>query len=119
MAPDDNATGVAAVLEIDWKGAGLVRTARQDAVSIFILPPSQEALRQRLQHRAQDEPQVIEARLAEARSEMRHYREFDYLVINDEFEAALEDLRSIVRCGRLARDRQGARHRELIASLLV
>ena len=87
------ASGTDLVLEIDWQGAAQVRSARPDAVSIFIVPPSPEALRQRLLQRAQDDPAVIESRLAEARGEMQHHHEFDYLVINDDFETALAELR--------------------------
>ena len=107
------------VLEIDWQGAAQVRARHPGTVGIFILPPSRESLAERLAGRGQDSDEVIARRMADAVAEMSHWDEFDYLVINDDFDAALGDLRSIVRCGRLARGRQGALHEQLIASLLV
>ncbi|WP_257267232.1 guanylate kinase [Endozoicomonas sp. ONNA2] len=90
------------ILEIDWQGAQQVRRLLPDAVSIFILPPSLEALRKRLIGRATDDPLIIEKRMSLAVSEMRHYGEFDYLVINDEFDLALRDLQTIIRSQRLS-----------------
>ena len=84
------------VLEIDWQGAQQVRRAMPQCVSIFILPPSREALAERLEGRATDSPQVIARRLADAVGDMSHYLEFDYVVVNDDFTRAVEDLRSIV-----------------------
>lgn len=107
------------VLEIDWQGAGLVRQALPEAVSVFIVPPSAETLRERLQHRAQDDPAVIESRLAEARGEMRHHLEFDYLVINDDFKTALEELRAIVVAERCRQPRRSERQKALIDALLT
>ena len=107
------------ILEIDWQGAAQVRERHPGTVGIFILPPSRESLAERLAGRGQDSDAVIARRMADAIAEMSHWEEFDFLVINDDFEAALADLRSIVRSGRLARARQGIRHRRLIASLLV
>lgn len=95
------ANGKDVMLEIDWQGARQIRAQFVDSISIFILPPSEEELRQRLLKRHQDEPSVIEERMKEARTEMSHYMEYDYLVINDNFEQALEDLKTIVRCQRL------------------
>ena len=89
------------VLEIDWQGARQVRRRFPDAVSIFVLPPSVEALRERLQRRGQDSASVIARRMGEATEEMSHYGEYDYLVINDRFEQALEELRCLVRAERL------------------
>ncbi len=74
------------VLEIDWQGARQVRAAMPDCVTIFILPPSREALEKRLQSRATDSPEVIARRLRDAVSDMSHWREFDYVVVNDDFE---------------------------------
>jgi len=88
-------------------------------VSIFIMPPSQQALRQRLQERAQDDPAVIESRLAAARSEMQHHHEFDYLVINDDFDTALRELEAIVTAERCREARRASRHRELLSALLA
>lgn len=84
------------VLEIDWQGARQVRAAMPDCVTIFILPPSREALERRLQSRATDSPQVIARRLRDAVSDMSHWREFDYVVVNDDFETAVADLMAIV-----------------------
>jgi len=84
------------VLEIDWQGARLVRTAKPDCVTIFILPPSRAALEKRLQSRATDSPDVISRRLRDAVGDMSHWREFDYVVVNDDFEKAVADLMAIV-----------------------
>lgn len=106
------------VLEIDWQGARQVRDAMTDALGIFILPPSRDALVERLRGRGQDSPEVIEARMAKAREEISHYQEFDYLIVNDDFETALADLEAVVRAPRLHLDRQRDRHRELLQALL-
>ncbi len=90
------------ILEIDWQGARQIRQLMPDAVSIFILPPSKEALRERLIGRGQDDDTVIERRMAQAVSDMSHYNEFDYIVINDEFDLALRDLQTIIRSRRLS-----------------
>ncbi len=90
------AAGGDIVLEIDWQGARQVRSAMPDCVTIFILPPSREALEERLQSRATDSPQVITRRLHDAVSDMSHWREFDYVVVNDDFERAVADLMTIV-----------------------
>jgi len=84
------------VLEIDWQGAQQVRRAMPQCVSVFILPPSTEALAKRLAARATDTAQVIARRLADAAADMSHYREFDYLVVNDDFDRAVADLQRIV-----------------------
>jgi guanylate kinase len=107
------------VLEIDWQGASLVRQAMPDAVSVFIVPPSADALRERLQQRAQDDPAVIESRLAEARGEMRHHLEFDYLVINDDFQIALDELKAIVLAERCRQPGRSKRQKTLIEALLT
>lgn len=112
------ATGSDVVLEIDWQGAALVRRQEPDAVSIFIVPPSAEALRSRLQLRGQDDPQVIESRLAAARGEMAHHGEFDYLVINDAFDEALAELTAIVLAERCRESRRSVRQRDLLHALL-
>ena len=90
------AAGFDVILEIDWQGASQVRSAMPDCVSIFILPPSREALARRLRERRTDSPEVIERRLRDAVDDMRHYLEFDYVVINDRFEQAVDDLEAIV-----------------------
>ncbi|UAW98325.1 guanylate kinase [Halopseudomonas nanhaiensis] len=106
------------ILEIDWQGAEQVRRALPQARSIFILPPSRKDLRERLTNRGQDDSSVIDRRMAEAVSEMSHCVEYDYLVINDCFQTALEDLKAILRAGRLDLVRQQDRHRTLLDALL-
>jgi guanylate kinase len=113
------AEGMDIILEIDWQGAEQVRKAFPDSIQIFILPPTPELLRQRLQNRNQDETDVIEKRLAEAGFEVAHYRAFDYIVINDVFENALGDLQSIVRANRLKTRGQAKRYAKLLAELTV
>lgn len=89
------------ILEIDWQGARSVSDLYPNSVSIFIVPPSLEVLRQRLQLRASDDLDVINHRMDKAQAECEHYHEFDYLVINDDFTTALDDLSAIVRSKRL------------------
>jgi guanylate kinase len=88
--------GKSVILDIDWQGARSIKTRMPEAVSIFILPPSRAALEERLIKRGQDSPDVIARRMRDAVSEMRHHDEFDYVVVNDDFEAALADLRAII-----------------------
>lgn len=106
------------LLEIDWQGARLVRAKRQDCRSVFILPPSREELERRLRGRAQDSEQVIARRLADSREDIAHAAEFDYIIVNDDFQSALADLQAIVRAYRLRTPIQRERHASLIASLL-
>ncbi len=113
------AAGTDVILEIDWQGAGQIRQRHPGCIGIFILPPSRESLTERLAGRAQDSDEVIARRMRDAIAEMSHFCEFDYLIINDEFQVALADLRSIIRSRRLCRQRQSALHGELIRSLLV
>ncbi|AJE23255.1 guanylate kinase [Azotobacter chroococcum] len=113
------AEGFDLILEIDWQGAQQVRRLLPQAQSIFILPPSQEALRQRLTNRGQDSDEIIERRMREAVSEMSHYLEYDYLVINDDFAHALEDLKSIFRARQLLQETQQRRHGDLLVELLA
>ena len=110
--------GLDVILEIDWQGAQQVRQRFPGCHSIFILPPSLNELRHRLSGRATDSSEVIDRRMDQARSEMSHYAEFDYLVINDEFETALSDLVAIVRSLRLGRKRQQQVNHDLLAELL-
>ncbi|HUO43815.1 MAG TPA: guanylate kinase [Burkholderiales bacterium] len=98
------------LLEIDWQGAAQIRKLIPEAVGIFILPPSFETLVARLNKRAQDAPDVIARRLAAAREEIGHAGEFDYVIINSDFEEAVRDLIAIVRAERLRSDAQLARH---------
>ncbi|MEW6352802.1 MAG: guanylate kinase [Pseudomonadota bacterium] len=111
--------GLDVVLEIDWQGARQVRAQWPDCVSIFILPPSRAVLEQRLRARGQDGAQVIARRMQAAVDEMAHYHEFDYLVLNDDFDTALADLRAIMRCRRLRRDAQAEHLKPLLAELLA
>ena len=94
---DQIKSGKSVILDIDWQGARAIKAWRPDAVSIFILPPSRAALRERLTQRKQDSNEVIDTRMRAAVAEMSHYGEFDRLVVNDDFNAALEDLRAILR----------------------
>ncbi len=110
--------GVDVILEIDWQGARQVCAHIPGARTIFILPPSREALRQRLKQRGQDDDAVIARRMAAASSEMSHYHEFDYIVINDNFPAALEALRAIFIANRQLHAAQVWRRRELLQALL-
>ena len=109
--------GYDVVLEIDWQGAAQVRAIYPQATSIFILPPSVETLKQRLNNRGQDSAEVIAKRLAAARDEMRHVVEFDYVTINDNFDIALQDLMAIFRATRLKSQSQLQRYTALIQKL--
>jgi guanylate kinase len=106
------------LLEIDWQGARQVRRLIPEAVHIFILPPSLASLKERLEKRGQDTPDVIARRLEAAREEMRHCGEFDYVIMNQDFARAVDDLSVIVRAARLTAARQQVRHAGLIAQLL-
>jgi guanylate kinase len=111
------AEGKDILLEIDWQGAAQVRRLIPDAVGVFILPPSPEALRKRLVGRGQDSAEAIERRLLAAREEVAHVEEFDYVIINRNFDVAVADLVSIVRAQRLRLSVQLERHRDLINRL--
>lgn len=113
------AQGIDVFLDIDWQGARQVRSKMPQARSIFILPPSREELARRLHGRGQDSDDVIAGRMAKAVSEISHYSEYDYLIINDDFDVALRDLRTIIRAERLRRERQQLRHDALISKLLA
>ena len=110
--------GVDVILEIDWQGARQIRQLFPSTVSIFIVPPSQDILLQRLKQRKQDSDEAIVERMEEAVSEMAHCHEFDYLIVNDDFNAALEDLTHIVWAERLRCDRQRIAKADLLAELL-
>jgi len=112
------AKGEDVVLEIDWQGAEQIRRLQPDCVSIFILPPSPKALEQRLNNRGQDDQAVIDHRLAEAQEEMSHFVEADYLVINDDFDTALSELRAIVISQRLKLLNQQQKNHQLLKDLL-
>lgn len=113
------AGGTDVILEIDWQGAQQVRRLLPEAICITVLPPSRAALEQRLTGRGQDGPEVIARRMAEAVSEMSHYGEADYLVVNDRFEVALDELCAIVTASRLRLVRQQVRHAGLLRALLA
>ncbi len=106
------------ILEIDWQGAEQVRQLMPNARSIFILPPSLEALHERLKNRGQDSDETIEGRMRKAVSEMSHYVDYDYLIINDVFAHALDDLKAIFRTNQLQQKRQQQRFGKLLAELL-
>jgi guanylate kinase len=106
------------LLEIDWQGAQQVRKAFPSAIGIFILPPSLEELKSRLSGRGTDSAETIARRIAAARDEMRHVDEFDYVIINDDLQQALGNLRSIVSATRLQYTTQRERHSSLFATLL-
>jgi guanylate kinase len=110
--------GIDVILEIDWQGARQIRKLMPEAVSLFILPPSLKSLRERLTARGQDGASVIDARMAEAISEMSHYVEADYLIINEDFSIALEQLQALIRSQRLRLSRQVALQGQLIQALL-
>jgi guanylate kinase len=112
------ARGEDVILEIDWQGARQIRELMPACRSIFVLPPSREALAERLSARGQDDPATIARRMADAISEMSHYAEYDYLVINDDFQEALGELRTIIAASRLHTPRQSALQQRLIGALL-
>jgi guanylate kinase len=111
------AAGADVLLEIDWQGAAQIRRLKPEAVAIFVLPPSLESLEERLRGRAQDSAQVIAERLTAARGEISHAGEFDYVIINDDFDRAAQDLITIIRAERLRLPRQLVRHTDLINRL--
>ena len=106
------------ILEIDWQGASQVQRLLPAAVSIFILPPSLESLRERLTHRGQDKKEVIEKRMAAAVNEMSHYDQADYIIFNDVFDTALEDLKAVIRSARLGKGHQVEVNAELLKRLV-
>lgn len=111
-------SGIDVILEIDWQGANQVRKLMPETVSIFILPPSRKALTERLTGRGQDEPEVIALRLAEAKEEMSHFADADFLIINDCFDTALSELHCIITSQRLTLSKQQSRHQALLRDLL-
>jgi guanylate kinase len=110
------AKGLDIVLEIDWQGAQQVRRIFPEALGVFILPPSMAELERRLRSRGKDSEDSIRTRLANAREEISHVSEFDYVIINNNFEEARQDLAAIVRACRLSHSHQGARTREILQS---
>lgn len=102
------------LLEIDWQGALQVRKLFPRMVGIFILPPSLAELRRRLTDRGKDSPAVIERRMASAREEISHVLEFEYIIVNEQFDVALADLQAVVRAARLSRERGASRLSRLL-----
>lgn len=111
--------GIDVVLEIDWQGARQIREAFPKAASIFILPPARETLESRLRGRGQDNDEIIQKRMTKAVSEMEHYDEFDYLIINDDFDEAYFQLKSVIVAERTRLKRQTHLHKTLIQDLLA
>lgn len=110
--------GVDVLLDIDWQGAQQIKRSFPGAVGIFIIPPSLETLKQRLQGRNQDPDDVIHARMQRAQDELSHYADFDYLIVNDDFYCAASDLKSVVIAHRLRIERQTEKQRKLLSFLL-
>ncbi len=110
--------GIDVILEIDWQGAAQVRRILPDTVGLFILPPSKQALLERLTGRGQDGQEVIDARMQESVNEMSHYPESDYLIINDDFDTALAEFRALIVGQRLRLQQQQQRHLQLLSELL-
>ena len=112
-------SGKDVILEIDWQGAEQIRRILPDTISIFILPPSTEVLRRRLKERGQDSEAVIDRRMQDAVNEIGHYAEYDYLIINDDFNTALTELKSIILANRLNLQRQQEQLKALLIDLLA
>jgi guanylate kinase len=120
QAVEDNLqNGTDVILEIDWQGAQQIRQMLPECWSIFILPPSIEVLQQRLQGRGQDSEEIIARRMADAVTEMSHHDEFDYLIVNDDFNQALTELKSIILSNRLLKSRQQHKLEGLLQNLLA
>lgn len=111
------ARGLDMILEIDWQGCQQIQRLFPDCISIFILPPSLPDLIKRLRTRNQDKPEIIQERLADIEETISHIKEFQYVVINDNFNKAVEDLKTIVHAGRLLQKRQTLRCSKLLAKL--
>ncbi len=107
------------ILEIDWQGAAQTRKLFPGAISIFILPPSLDILYDRLKERKQDSAEVIQKRMTAAKSECGHFREFDYIVINDHFDTAVSDLEAVIHAARLRCETQCKKHQQLIEKILA
>lgn len=112
------AAGRDVILEIDWQGAQQIRQLMPSSVSVFIAPPSIAELERRLRGRGQDSEEIIQRRMQDARSEMSHFGEYDYLIVNDDFDGSCEELRSIVIARRHRLAAQQVRHQELLQQLL-
>lgn len=113
------AQGIDVFLDIDWQGAQQVRMKKPAVTTIFISPPSKTELEQRLRGRGQDSDEVIAARMQQAKAECSHFQEFDYIIVNDDFDQALLDLTTIVNNQRLKRSQQAVAHKAMFAQLLA
>lgn len=111
--------GLDVILEIDWQGAQQIQHLFPESISIFILPPSLDSLRERLINRNQDKEGIIKQRLSDVREAVSHAHEYNYLVMNDHFETAVHDLRVIIEAGRLSESRQSSRFASLLRELKV
>ncbi|WP_372873441.1 guanylate kinase [Shewanella sp.] len=111
--------GIDVFLDIDWQGAQQVKKLMPEAMGIFILPPSRQELERRLIGRGQDSAEVIASRMAQAVSEMSHYHEYEYVIVNDNFDEALLDLQAIIRAGRLSCAGQARTHGDMLKGLLA
>ncbi|MEF1213619.1 guanylate kinase [Vibrio alginolyticus] len=111
--------GIDVFLDIDWQGARQIREQMPEAKSIFILPPSNGELERRLNTRGQDSDEVIAKRMAEAKSEISHYNEYDYVIVNDDFDTALMDFKAILRAERLKEEKQAAKYKGMLDALLA
>jgi len=125
LIEDNLDNNIDVILEIDWQGARQVKINMPKAISIFVLPPSKEALLERLKNRAQDDESTINKRMSDAENQMRHFNEFDYLIINNDFNEALSDLESIIIPSNQASDRlnlsleeQLNKHKNLLKKLI-
>lgn len=115
---DNLKKGIDVFLDIDWQGARQIRKQMPHAKGIFILPPSNGELERRLNTRGQDSDEVIAGRMSKAKSEISHYNEYDYLIINDDFDAALMDFKAIIRAERLKQDKQATKFNGMLNALL-
>jgi guanylate kinase len=111
--------GIDVFLDIDWQGARQIREQMPQAKSVFILPPSNSELERRLNVRGQDSDEVIAKRMSEAKSEMSHYSEYDYVIVNDDFDGALVDFKAILRAERLKEDKQAVKYKGMLDALLA
>lgn len=111
--------GIDVFLDIDWQGARQIRQQMPQAKSVFILPPSNSELERRLNVRGQDSVEVIAKRMSEAKSEMSHYHEYDYVIVNDDFDGALVDFKAIMRAERLKQDKQATKYKGMLDALLA
>lgn len=111
--------GIDIFLDIDWQGAKQIRSKMTNSKSIFILPPSQEELERRLSARGQDAQEVIDNRMRHAKEEMSHYHEYDYVIINDDFDTALMDLKAIIRAERIKQYKFNRKYQDILSRLLA